>query len=290
MPCSLNELSRACLAALRSNENVVPGPIDNEPSPPINKPSDLLQMPLTWSKYLWQLGHEVHNKKLPQRGFTFRQFVAPWTSNTPRSDHAVHIDWDNSSTQPWARSYIYNPRLVEIPGDMVLTVDNGNAMLTPVQFHRLPSCHRSFQVTHNRSANRPQRRLSFVKSIPLASCDGPTLTYCETTWSGDGDNVFDERNTELSSLDHLVPLPRRNLSASPRARLKVAPVLPNHAEIRNSIGNCQEGAVRYMLSRALQNASLPENDELHAHSTESNYPIDRPSDEYLGPTDGDSIS
>ncbi|KAJ6131812.1 hypothetical protein N7471_007027 [Penicillium samsonianum] len=428
----LNELSRACHTVLHSKQNVIPGHINNEPSPPIEKPRDLLEMPLhtkvewnsnadfdssgdiyperlsagdpviiwafglpfipvytgyyamvgqNWSKHLWQLDHKVHNKKLSDRGFTFGQVIAPWISDTPRSDYAVHIDWDDLSTEPWAHRDIKKPSLVEHPSDMVLTVGNGRAMLTPL--HNFVGFHPAIGPFKSRKATRPTgpdgirakawqvrlksrytkssdvhpERVSLVKSSHLASCDGPTPAYCETTESGDDESVADESDTGINSVNDPAPSNTPKARGKRKATTESAPVLSSssnatvyirgalgdydssalavcdridrlltncltfqstrdvlnteaarrvrrlidefpkaaaeylttYAEIRNSTSNCQEGAVRYMLNRALQNASLPDNDELLVDPAQSNRPIDHPSDEVVNSPDEDSI-
>lgn len=463
----LNELSRACHTVLRSKQHAIPGPINNKPSPPIEKPGDLLEMPLhtkvewnsngtlkqppsgkrpadsplflivslnlqpgrkrhalwpadfdssgdicpervpagdaviiwafglpcipvytgyyamvgqNWSKYLWQLDHKVHNKKLSDRGFIFGQLVAPWTRDTPRSDYAVHIDWDDLFTEPWAHRDIKKPSLVEHPSDIVLTVGNGRAMLTPL--HNFVGFHPAIGPSKSRIATRPTgpddikakarkvrlksrytkpsdvspERVSLVKSSHLASCDGPTPAYCETTESGDDESVADESDTGINSVNGPAPSTTPKARGKRKATTESAPVLSSssnatayirgalgdydssalavcdridrlltncltiqstrdvlnteaarrvrrlidefpkaaveylttYAEIRNSISNCQEGAVRFKLNRALQNASLPDNDELLVDPAQSNRPIYHPSDEVVNSPDEDS--
>ncbi|OQE82732.1 hypothetical protein PENNAL_c0035G00189 [Penicillium nalgiovense] len=91
------------------------------------------------------------------------------------------------------------------PSDMVLTLGDGHAILTPV--HNLVGFHPAIGPSKSHIATRPNgaNGISMKKwqnaCLALASCDGPTSAYCGTIRSGDSRSVTDESDRKLSSVD-----------------------------------------------------------------------------------------
>ncbi|KAJ6185362.1 hypothetical protein N7519_006663 [Penicillium mononematosum] len=139
------------------------------------------------------------------------------------------VDWDDLSTQLRERRDTKKPVLVQHPNDMVLTLGDRHAILTPVHnfvgFHLAIGPSKSPLATHPTGAN----------GISMKKWQLRLPAYCGKVRSGDSESATDESDRKLSSVDHASPSVTPKAGDKRKSMVESAPMLSSVSDVTANI-------------------------------------------------------